>query len=338
MKNKKKISLIPLLMLAAIMLLASCSSPAKPADSKEDGGILNYRIADKEEGIQLMMSNESIFNGLTQNDLDFRMQETGASLERYKEFAKEQVRDFTDEQKAVINKHMERIINTIKDRGYQLPELEQIVFINTTMKEECGATAYTHGTQIYFNGDVLAEKSRDDQNPELIDHLISHELFHCMTRCSSEFRSKMYEVIHFTTQDKDYELPPSVKEYFITNPDVERHNSHASFIINGESVDCFMAFVTTRHFEKAGDSFFDCSTPALVPVDGTDTYYIPEEAVNFDEVFGTNTDYVIDPEECMANNFSYLIGYGMKGPEGKGYPNPEIISAIDEILKNTAWK
>ncbi len=60
------------------------------------------------------------------------------------------------------------------------------------------------------------------------------------------------------------------------------------------------------YIEREGDSFFGCSTTALVPVDGSDIYYTPEQAENFDEIFGTNTDYVIDPEECMADNFGIL--------------------------------
>ena len=106
-------------------------------------------------------------------------------------------------------------------------------------------------------------------------------------------------------QEKEYPLPPSVFEYHISNPDVEHHNSYATFIIDGQNIDCFTDFVTTRHFEQEGDSFFGCSTIALVPVDGSDTYYTPEQAENFDEIFGTNTDYVVDPEECMADNFGY---------------------------------
>lgn len=159
-----------------------------------------------------------------------------------------------------------------------------------------------------------------------------HETFHCLTRCNPDFRAEMYKLIHFTVQDKDFPLPASVAEYHISNPDVEHHNSYATFIIDDQNIDCFTDYVTTGHFEKEGDSFFYCSTTALVPIDGSDIYYTPEQAENFDEVFGTNTDYVIDPEECMADNFSYALTYGMSGPDGKGYPNPEIIEGILEIL------
>ena len=70
-----------------------------------------------------------------------------------------------------------------------------------------------------------------------------------------------------------------------------------------------------------------------MPVDGTDIYYTPEQAENFDEVFGKNTDYVIDPEECMADNFGFLLAYGMNGRDGSGYPDPEIIRSVEDILK-----
>ena len=91
--------------------------------------------------------------------------------------------------------------------------------------------------------------------------------------------------------------------------------------------------VTTRHFEPQDESFFDCATTALVPIDGTDTYYMPEDAANFGEVFGRNTSYVIDPEECMADNFSYALTYGVGGVDGEEYPTPEIIEGIIDYLR-----
>ena len=72
--------------------------------------------------------------------------------------------------------------------------------------------------------------------------------------------------------------------------------------------------------------------PFVHAMDGSDKYYFKEDASNFDDLFGKNTDYVIDPEECMADNFRFAVVYGKKGPEGKGYETPEIIDRIYEIL------
>ena len=294
-----------------------------------------HRYASRSEGQELLMSNESYYAGFSQNDLEFKMQKKGASMEEYKAFAVEQVVDFTQEEIDVADTLFEEMEETLTANGYTLPPLDEIILVKTTMAEECDVTAYTHGTQIYLSDKFMRFDLSDPNGKEKVLYakfILWHEIFHCLTRCNPDFRAEMYKLVHFTVQEEDYPLPPSAFEYHISNPDVEHHNSYATFIIDGQNIDCFTDFVTTRHFEREGDDFFDCSTTALVPVDGSDIYYTPEQAENFDEIFGTNTDYVVDPEECMADNFGYALAYGMDGPKGDGYPNPEIIEGIMEYL------
>ncbi len=156
---------------------------------------------------------------------------------------------------------------------------------------------------------------------------------HCLTRYNPKFRADMYLLIHFTVTDTEYKIPPSVLERYISNPDVEHHNSYATFMIDGKPIDCFTAYITKDSYAKAQSSFMSNEATVLVPIDGSDVYYDKEQASNYDEVFGTNTGYVTDPEECLADNFAYAMLYGMKGDVGKGYPNPEIISGIIDYLK-----
>ena len=187
-----------------------------------------------------------------------------------------------------------------------------------------------------MNGDMVTIYALMDIIPgfsEYMNKLLYHELFHCLTRSNPQFRADMYSLIHFTVTDTVYELPSCVLERYISNPDVEHHDSYATFLIDGEPIDCYTACITTKSYAEAQSGFMSNDTTALVPVDGTDIYYTSEQASNFDEVFGTNTGYVTDPEECMADNFAYAMLYGMKGNDGKGYPNPEIIQGIIDYLK-----
>ncbi len=328
MSLKKAISIMAII---AIVAGALCSCAA----NKKRVHIL-YRFASAEEGRELMLSNEeNYYSHFSQNDLDFKMQKTGATMEEYKAFAAEQVLDFSASEKSFIKRRIRNIEKILDKNGFELPELEEIVFIKTTMEEELGASGYTHGTQIYLNSTVISAYSLMSFLPEtaqLADELICHELFHCLTRSNPEFRKDMYSLINFTVVDSDYELPDSVFEYHISNPDVEHHNSYATFIIDGQEIDCFTDFVTTMHFEEAQSTFFACSETALVPIDGTDTYYTPAQASNFYEIFGENTGYVVDPEECMADNFAYAIVYGIEGRDKQGYPSPEIIQGVIDYL------
>ena len=306
-------------------------SPSAETSTAATRHEIAHRYASASEARDLLLSNERYYAGFSQNDLDFRMQKAGATMEEYKRFAAEQTRDFTDKEKEAIDELLAKMANTLTERGYTLPPLDEVTFVKTTMAEECDAEGYTHGTTIFLSATLLdkqTSKGEVDGDPNYVTTFLWHELFHCLTRCNPSFRADMYKLIHFTVHDADYTLPPIVMEYHISNPDVEHHNSSATFKIDGKDVECFTDWVTTRHFEKEGDNFFTCSTAALVPVDGTNTYYTPDQATNFNEVFGQNTHYVTDPEECLADNFSLAMTYGTKGPDGNGYKSPEIIEGI----------
>ena len=324
---KRFISVVMIVTMAATVL-CSCA--------KKDGNHIPHRFASAEEGRELMLSNnENYYDNFSQNDLDFKMQKTGATMDEYKEYAGQQVQEFSFFEKNYINSCIKDMEKTLDKNGYVLPEIDEIVFIKTTMNEELGASGYTHGTQIYLDGTIISFNTFAHVIPgfdEYFRHLLWHELFHCLTRSNPDFRADMYSLVHFTVVDSDYEIPASVFEYKITNPDVEHHNSYATFIIDGEEVDCFTEYITTMHYEEAQASFMTCSTTALVPVDGRDIFYTPEQASNFDEIFGTNTGYVTDPEECMADNFADTMMYGINGKDKQGYPNPEIIQGIIDRL------
>ena len=326
---KKVICLVLVLLILASGIGTAFASTVSTAGN---AGI-SFRFAAKQEGTDLLLGNTAYYAGFSQNDLDYRMHRQGAAMEEYLAYAKEQVLDFTEAEKNLISSHMDVLTEHLEQNGCVLPPLDEIVFIKTTMEEENGVLGYTHGTQIYVAQKILELDMAEKKNEEKLLTFLGHELFHCLTRCNPDFREAMYQIIHFTVVEEDFPLPPSVFAYHISNPDVEHHNAYASFLIDGEPVDCFTDFVTTKHIENPDEHFFAFGTTALVPTDGRDLYYTPEQASNFDEVFGTNTNYVIDPEECMADNFSFALVYGLDGPDGKGYPNPEIIDGILSCLK-----
>ena len=298
---------------------------------RAEPGALGYRYADAEEAARLLLSNRDYYENLTQNDLNFRMQKLDATLRELEDFAAAQTRDFTDAEKARIDRSMAAIMKTAEARGYALPPVDDIVFAKTTMAEECNAAAYTHGTQIYIGeAEFNYYLKADDADQAEFDVLVAHELFHCLTRNHPDFRAAMYGVLGFTVVENDYEIAPEIRERMIANPDVEHHNSYAAFDIDGKLTNCVVLFTTVKPFEKPGDSFFDGVVTGLVPIDDMTTMYTSDDAANFLEVFGENTDYVIDPEETLADNFADLMIYGL---DGKAYKTQEIVQAIDARLK-----
>ena len=296
-----------------------------------EGAIFSYRFADAGEAAELLLGNRDYYENLSQNDLNFRMQKLGATLEELEAFAAGQTLDYTDDEKAAVDDVMALVEAACLEHGYHLPATDGIVFCKTTTAEECDVgSGYTHGTQVYLGQDLLdCGVSDDPENRQIFREVLTHELFHCLTRNHPEFRAAMYAILGFTVEESDYEFAPAIRERIISNPDVEHHNSHAAFDIGGEMRECAVVFTTVKPFEKPGDSFFDEMMAGLVPIDDLSTMYTADDAANFWDVFGENTDYVIDPEETLADNFAFLLTYGL---DGLDYETPAIIEAIEDCL------
>lgn len=318
-----------LIAVVVVILLSACG--AKKSQVSEEYHELLFRFADAEEGATFLKENTEYLNSLTHNDLCFRLQKTDATLEEYVIFAQQQVMDFTQEEKEAISREMQRIGEICVENQYTLPNIGEITFVKTTMEEESGVMSYTHGTSIFVGDSLLSYLCREEKWAQDIGmSILVHELFHCLTRNDDSFREAMYEILGFQIQEEEFVFSEEIRERIISNPDVGKHNAYATFRIEGQDRDCIVVFATIRPFEKKGDSIFNLQMTGLIPIDDLSVMYPSVKADNFWEVFGLNTQYDIDPEEALADNFADAIMYGV---DGKEYKSPEIIEAICDYLK-----
>ena len=303
---------------------------------------IKYRFADLKEAQKLYLSNSDYLNNFSQYDLDYKMNKKNATLEEFKAFGVSQMLEFTDKEKKLISKQIAKMEKTLEIQKMSLPFNEEIIFIKSTQKEENGSLSYTHGTQIYLGEEFIMNYMEDNniRKKFFVEQVFWHELFHCLTRFNKTFRKDMYKIINFTVTEKDFIIPKSIYDISISNPDVEYHDSFATFKINGKDIDCYMVLTISKPFEKTGDCFFNFMQCSIVPIDSKGEFYLPNQAENFWEIFGRNTSYVIDPEECLADNFSYAIlneeyeNYIICKMCELNFKNPEIIEKIINYLQN----
>lgn len=174
----------------------------------------------------------------------------------YLQFAGAQTRNWNDEETALLQKSSQSINQIIREKELKLPFPEEVRLIKSTIKEEGGAGGYTRDTYIVLIDRLL-------EHPEYVTKLLAHEAFHVLTRNNPDFRKKMYSIIGFNILPKEIEFPEELKERFISNPDVIRHDSYATFTINGEKKDCCMVIYSTKPYEEAASS--NTSTLASFP-------------------------------------------------------------------------
>ena len=301
---------------------------------------IKFRFADLKEAQNLYLSNTEYFNNFSQYDLDYKLNKKNATIKEFKDFGVSQMLEFTKEEKEILSKQIKKMEKTLEKQKMRLPFNQEITFIKSTQKEENGSLAYTHGTQIYLGERIFdLIDNKNIKKMFTFEEILWHELFHCMTRTNKTFRKDMYKIIHFTVNEKDFIIPKVIFDISISNPDVEHHDSYATFNIKGKNIDCYMVLTASKPFNKPGDSFFRCMKSAIVPIDSKGEFYLPEDAENFWDIFGKNTNYVIDPEECLADNFCYAMlneeyqQYLECKMNELNFKNPEIIEKIINYLK-----
>ena len=101
-----------------------------------------------------MDSRTEYYASLSQIDLDWRIRKTNATLEEFKEYAKSQVEDFTQDEQVFLKRVVDYVEKRLSEIGCRLPFPRDITIVKTTMNEEGGAGGYTNGNVIYLGASL----------------------------------------------------------------------------------------------------------------------------------------------------------------------------------------
>ncbi|MGH7938734.1 MAG: hypothetical protein ACRD5Z_14905, partial [Bryobacteraceae bacterium] len=219
-------------------------------------------------------------------------------------------------------------------RRFPLALPPTIQMIKTTGAEEGGA-AYTRGTAI-----VLPEKELAKSQAEL-EKLICHELFHILSRHNPDLRERLYDAIGFAHCD-EIEFPRELASRKITNPDAPRNDHFIRLTLRGQeflAVPILLSNAEVYNVSRGGEFFeylnfqflvmkktsdpkrlnlvYENSAPKLVGL---------QTVSGFFEQVGRNTEYVIHPEEILADKFALLV------LKEENVPSPQILHKMNTIL------
>lgn len=324
---KKTLSVLTVL----VLLLCNIAAFAEPAPAETETPrttALTAHFATVEEGKQLMRDRTLFHEQITSSTLPFFLQSKEGTLEDYIAYSEDQVLAFTPEEEQRVNDTLAWLQDQLERHNLSLPDPGEITFVKTTGMEALGAAGYTSGGTVFLGWFTYTPEYYTD---DMFRDLVVHEISHCLSRLYPEYQEALYSLIHFTVLDQDIEVPEVIREQIIANPDVEHHNSCATFTIDGEQKDCYLVFLTDSVFEKEGDTFFDGMYSGVVPL-GSDRVYRVEEVEDFWDVVGKNSNYVEDPEELMATSLAFAILHLDDGYDG--FASPEILDGIVDYLKN----
>lgn len=287
------------------------------------------------EGVTIILSDSSSAAALIQQDdadgffdyimpLDIQIQMKNGTgchtkehcLTVYREFLSRQVSQWTvtdtDSLMPVIENAV-KISNAIA--GKFMPDSIYLVKIKTG--HYGNDVYYTRGKCIMIPENIFQNFDSEMQLPVMI-----HEIFHIISRYQPEIRDSLYSMIGFERLDGKVTLPPQTEKIVLTNPDGAMR-THAIRLTAGQSNEVLAIPLITSKFRQYRTEiplFFDYlnfDLYEIVPTDGgnytvkagpgggttLDLGYTPM----FFTKIRDNTQYIIHPEEIMADNFMLAV-------------------------------
>lgn len=314
---------IPALLAVLLWSLASARGDVTSAAVPE------LVFADAKQGKAILMSRDDFVANLSPFDRAARMKtDRDVTEKEFLEFVGKQAMDWDPAE----TQRLSRAFDSIRPRLSELlPDMPStVVLVKTTGKEE-GCTAYTRTNAIVIPGPVMDDV--DSQFPKLL----AHETFHIATRADRPLRERCYAAIGFLPCSEPT-FPDPLKPRKITNPDAPRNDHCIRVGVGSNRVWTVpILFSQTEKYDPArGGEFFSYLTFGLLAVEGPANappradakprMFAINSVSGFYEQVGENTQYVIHPEEILADNFSLLV-LGTRP-----VPSPEVLEKIRAAL------
>lgn len=289
-------------------------------------------FATVEQGRAVLTSHDDFVSRLSPFDRAARMKtDHDVTEQEYLDFVAKNVLEWTPDEKDSVQTAFNTLAAKLSELNLPFPKT--IIFIKTTGNEE-GHAEYTRANAIILPQNALTANRRN-----ALRGTIAHELFHVLSRNAPDLRDRAYAAIGFQPCG-EIPFPPSLASRRLTDPDAPK-NDHCIRVRSGqESVWAVpILFSKSEHYNPTtGGEFFNYLDFKFLVVQKSDSHatYDPSKITLLDigqiqgfyEQAGRNTEYILHPEEILADNFEYLL-------IGKpNLPSPDVQRRLADALRS----
>jgi len=329
----KKYSLLSNLFLSLItILIFACQTKNKnistPTPIAESIGVefLDSLTASK---VVLVDNSNHIFDRLT-----------ALELNRYKSYLQNDVSNFTEDEMKWMGDIWQEAVSlcNVLNKAI-LPSNIQLIKSKGTYY---GNDAfYTRENTIVIPGNRIEMRER-----EAMLSVMLHEIFHIYSRLNPEKQKALYELIGFKSigdsQKSNIESP--LKERILTNPDGPNFAYAIDLKSKDKTIKCIPIISSTfPKYTEQKKAFFDYLYFDLFEVredkkgnwevisDADGKAMVPDDAMpSFFDQIKYNTQYIIHPDEILADNFM-ILALHKKYPDQYPHLNDEGLLLLEQI-------
>lgn len=338
-----------LLLLLSVSIFYQCKTKNIAALAKTDTAIdltANYQVyfLDSTSAASAIAAdaNDLFFERITLAEMNIQMKQNRSCqsrdecVEGYKNFLSSDVENFNEADKRNIEQVFNEVGEMLKKVNPKLID-RNIRLIKTKGRHYGPGVYYTRENAIIIPKDVL-----DSFDKESFKQTMLHEFFHVFSRYNPSTRDSLYGLIGFYPIEDRLILPLALSERKLLNPD-----GTTDYMIRiGESLAYPLITTTSVDYLESKPAFFnylEFKLYKLLPgVDGV--LHVGNEipfqnAGDFFRQIKDNTDYIIHPDEIMADNFVYAVYNAANGSKIKDFSSEgmALIDRITSVLKTHNW-
>ena len=332
----------------AVLAVVSASrlGGAEPQDTHSDASSVSIgpatrgRFVDAAEASRILTRRDAFVAAMSPFDRSARLEVSReVSESEYLSLVSKETLDWSAAERELLRTILEDF--RVQTARWKLDLPAEVLLLKTTGREE-GRAAYCRGAavilpQSYFNPERAA-----------LRQVVFHELFHVFSSHHPDMRRALYAVVGYEVCP-EIRLPPRLARVKLTNPDAPRMDAFIRLRVGDERLAAAPVLLgrSELYDEHQGGPFFrqmdfrflvlerecelkldgDSVRPAILP-DGRPRLLVPSEVPDYEARIGRNTDYVIHPEEILADNFVLLAD-----PQNAKIPTPEILDKLDAVLR-----
>jgi hypothetical protein len=180
--------------------------------------------------------------------------------------------------------------------------------------------------------------------------IMLHEIFHILSRYNDDFRDKMYALIGFEKFEESLVLPKYVQDRLLTNPDGARRDYAINLKNDKGEIQRALPLILTKRerYDESMPSFFSYLNFDLFPLikiaknqvtlglnqKGESSLSLEHNA-DFFKLIKDNTQYIIHPDEILADNFMMaIIAHRDNDYSGFSDGGKKLLMDVIDILKS----
>lgn len=312
---------ISLILGCCFLFLFACKTPSGTAGKVDENGNLSLSknghkivFADKTLGQATIIKDEvdGYFENIQELDMKIQMNSTSRGdkatlLKDYKLHLQNSVMEWSDLEKSFVGNVMEKafeLVNAINPGIFP----KEIIMVKSNMNHYGEGVFYTRENSIVIPLNTV-------QNQDSADFLktMIHEVFHIYARYEPEVKRKLYERIGYRKVEAPV-IPEILKKRILLNPDgvdynyairIKRKSTEQEITAMPIIFSKYLSFMPnkTGFFNYLEFSLFEVADGEIqVTKNGESTVRI-KNVTEFYEQIGTNTQYIIHPDEVLADNF-----------------------------------